>query len=60
MLDWQKEVSMVATSGAVALVFRANLKTVFRGGGVDRNWRPPRLAGKSDAKSYQSAGKTHL
>ncbi len=50
--------SVVATSGAAASEFRQALKVVFRGG-VGRNWRPPNLAGKSDASLRQSAGKTN-
>ena len=50
--------SVVATSGAAASEFRQTLKVVFRGG-VGRNWRPPNLAGKSDAALRQSAGKTN-
>ncbi|MEQ9209341.1 MAG: hypothetical protein RLN96_05795, partial [Pseudomonadales bacterium] len=35
------------------------LKTVFRGG-AGKNWRPPNLAGKSDAQLRQSAGRTNF
>jgi RHS repeat-associated protein len=50
--------SLLAGSGAQASAFRAGLKTAFRGG-VGRNWRPPNLAGKTDAKLRASAGKTN-
>ena len=50
--------SVMATSGAAASEFRQTLKVIFRGG-VGRNWRPPNLAGKSDAALRQSAGKTN-
>jgi RHS repeat-associated protein len=50
--------SLLASSGAQASAFRAGLKTAFRGG-VGRNWRPPNLAGKTDAKLRASAGKTN-
>ena len=51
--------SMLAASGAEASVFRAGLKTFFRGG-IGRDWRPPNLAGKTDAQLRASAGKTNL
>ena len=51
--------SILASSGAAASAFRTNLKTLFRGG-AGRNWRPPNLAGKTDAQLRRSAGKTNL
>lgn len=50
---------LVAPSGMKASAFRAGLKTFFRGG-VGRNWRPPNLAGKTDAELRISAGKTNF
>jgi hypothetical protein len=51
--------SVLASSGAQASGFRAGLKTFFRGG-VGGGWRPPNLAGKTDAQLRASAGKTSL
>jgi RHS repeat-associated protein len=51
--------SVFASSGAQASAFRSGLKTFFRGG-VGRNWRPPNLAGKTDAQLRASAGKTNF
>jgi RHS repeat-associated protein len=51
--------SVLASSGAQASGFRAGLKTFFRGG-VGGGWRPPNLAGKTDAQLRASAGKTNL
>ncbi|MFZ5698073.1 MAG: RHS repeat-associated core domain-containing protein, partial [Pseudomonadota bacterium] len=51
--------SMMAASGAGASAFRETLKTYFRGG-IGRNWRPPDLAGKTDAQLRASAGTTNL
>jgi hypothetical protein len=51
--------SLLASSGAQASAFRAGLKTAFRGG-IGRNWRPPNLAGKTDAQLRASAGKTNV
>ena len=51
--------SVLAASGAEASAFRAGLKTFFRGG-IGRNWRPPNLAGKTDAQLRASAGKTNF
>lgn len=50
--------SIVASSGAAASEFRQTLKVIFRGG-MGRNWRPPNLAGKTDAQLRASAGKTN-
>jgi hypothetical protein len=50
---------MFAASGAEASAFRAGLKTFFRGG-LGRDWRPPNLAGKTDAQLRTSAGKTNF
>ena len=51
--------SLLAASGAEASAFRSGLKTFFRGG-IGRNWRPPNLAGKTDAELRASAGKTNF
>lgn len=51
--------SLLASSGAQASAFRSGLKTVFRGG-MGSNWRPPNLAGKTDAQLRASAGKTNV
>ncbi|WP_233081980.1 RHS repeat-associated core domain-containing protein, partial [Rheinheimera soli] len=51
--------SVFAASGAQASAFRSGLKTFFRGG-FGRNWRPPNLAGKTDAQLRASAGKTNF
>ena len=51
--------SIFAASGTKASAFRSGLKTFFRGG-IGRNWRPPNLAGKTDAQLRASAGKTNL
>jgi RHS repeat-associated protein len=51
--------SILAASGAQASAFRAGLKTAFRGG-VGGGWRPPNLAGKTDAQLRASAGKTNF
>jgi hypothetical protein len=51
--------SVFAASGAEASAFRAGLKTFFRGG-IGHNWRPPNLAGKTDAQLRAAAGKTNL
>lgn len=53
-----KGYSMVASSGAAASAFRAQLKNVFRLG-MGKNWRPPNLANKTDAELLVSAGKTN-
>jgi RHS repeat-associated protein len=51
--------SILAASGTQASAFRAGLKTAFRGG-VGGGWRPPNLAGKTDAQLRASAGKTNF
>jgi hypothetical protein len=51
--------SILAASGAEASAFRQWLKSPFRFG-IGRNWRPPDLAGKTDAQLRISAGKTNL
>lgn len=51
--------SVLAASGGEAVAFRTSLKTFFRGG-IGRNWRPPNLAGKTDAQLRASAGKTNF
>jgi RHS repeat-associated protein len=53
-----KASSLLAASGAGASAFRVGLRTFFRGG-IGRNWRPPNLAGKTDAQLRKSAGKTN-
>jgi hypothetical protein len=50
--------SILAASGADASAFREGIKSFFRGG-AGRNWRPPNLAGKTDAELRISAGKTN-
>jgi hypothetical protein len=50
--------SILAASGAEASAFREEIKSFFRGG-AGRNWRPPNLAGKTDAELRISAGKTN-
>jgi RHS repeat-associated protein len=54
-----KGISIFAKSGAAASAGRAQLKRVFRLGAA-KNWRPPKLGGKSDAALRASAGKTNL
>jgi RHS repeat-associated protein len=51
--------SILAPSGAAASAFRTQLKNGFRLG-AGKNWRPPNLAGKSDAQLRRSAGKTNF
>ena len=51
--------SLLAASGVEASAFRSGLKTFCRGG-IGRNWRPPNLAGKTDAQLRASAGKTNF
>lgn len=51
--------AMLAPTGLAASSFRSDLKSAFRFG-VGRNWRPPNLAGKTDAQLRASAGKTNL
>ena len=51
--------SLLASTGAQASAFRSGIKTFFRGG-VGRNWRPPNLAGKTDAQLRASAGKSNV
>jgi RHS repeat-associated protein len=50
--------AVLASTGLAASQFREGLKTVFRGG-IGRNWRPPNLAGKTDAQLRTAAGKTN-
>jgi hypothetical protein len=54
-----KAASIFAASGAEASAYREVLKSVGRGG-AGRGWRPPNLAGKTDAQLRASAGKTNL
>jgi hypothetical protein len=58
-LDWPRPASIFAASGAEASAYREVLKSVGRGG-AGRGWRPPNLAGKTDAQLRASAGKTNL
>jgi len=50
--------SVLASTGTAASNFRAGLKTAFRLG-FGRKWRPPNLAGKTQAQLRHSAGKTN-
>jgi RHS repeat-associated protein len=53
-----KGISIFASSGAAASVGRTQLRNLGRFG-MAKNWRPPNLAGKSDAALRASAGKTN-